>query len=103
MQLIDYRDDETVRFYHTIPSKAGTPGFECGGRISLANLPLDRLGYYEASCPVDGCKATMKLPLRGDPDARKLHAHARLADPTHPATTLDAAITSVIADVEKIT
>lgn len=99
MQTINYGNDGTVQLYHNIPSKAGTDQFECGGRVPLTDLTQDEEGRYVASCPVADCGTTTWVPLNGDTDAQRLHAHARLADPTHPAQTLCDAIESVLVDV----
>lgn len=105
MQFLDYTETH-VRVYHNQIEYQGTPEFECGGLVALTDCQpaLDPngnpTGYLLATCPE--CGATGCVPLTGGADAQRLHAHVRLADPTHPAGTLADAIESVLADVHAL-
>lgn len=98
MQTIIDSDDGTVRLYHTRLDRAGTPAFECGGRVALTALGVDAQGALIAVCPA-GCDTVASVPLTGGADAQRLHAHVRLADPKYKASTLVEAIESVLRDV----
>lgn len=108
MQLVNHNDkDATVQTYHSRIEYQGTPQFECLGTVKLADLEYGKgfaptQGNADAlmvKCP--NCDSTASVPLAGGSEAQKLHSRKRLADPTHPATTLPAAIESVLADVLK--
>lgn len=105
MQFLRYDDPAgEVEVYHTVPSQAGTSGFEHRGMVKLGALAYARRptgaedpGVFVVPCPVPGCAALCWVPLTGDRDAQRFHAHARAA---RGPTGLDAAIRSVIEDVE---
>ncbi|HXI15571.1 MAG TPA: hypothetical protein VNM48_04305 [Chloroflexota bacterium] len=109
MQFIQHNDEDgTVLVYHTHSRLAGSDGFECFGRVKVADLgygqdPTTRVGedpnVLLVECPK--CGAPGSVSVFADGEAQRLHARKRLADPKHPAQTLSDAIESVLADVEK--
>lgn len=95
MQFINYGRG-TVQVYHTLKSKQGTDGFECGGivNLTLVELSPDKKAL-SVECP-GGCGSVSYVPLAGDADAQRLHAHKRVVD--QKGLTLPAAIESVLRD-----
>jgi len=83
-QFLDFRDDGTCILYHTVPSRAGTAEFEHKERVHLDELePLVLPGgrtvpdYLVVRCPVAGCGVTAVVPVTGNTEAQRLHAHQR--------------------------
>lgn len=99
MQFTEFTAD-SVRVYHTRIEHQGTPEFECGGLVPLSEVVVSEQDANIGIVMCPGCGGGGAcVPLTGDTDAQRLHAHVRLADPEHPAQTLADAIESVLADV----
>ncbi len=107
MQLINYDDlGQKVMAYHTVPSQAGTAGFEHKEMVSLSSIvsakKRDGTGDPDTlvvTCPVAGCGTTVVAPLTGGEEAQRLHAKVRWSKGVQP-TYVTAAVQSVVSDVQ---
>lgn len=96
-----------VTTYHTVPSAAGGAGFEHVGSAAVATVANGQkpdgtadTDVLRVPCSIAGCVAMAVVPLTGGEDAQRLHAKVRQTKSPLTYPTYDAAVASVITDVE---